>query len=127
MPSRNENDGLTQQRRIALSRPKGLGGSAVAVVLLAVALVAGGVVGSAGRPAFANGKVERLDDWLAERAKSLTGSTFYSDSINDLPLLEAANHAVVVHADARLAAIAAARGWRTMNLSGTTPGATGTP
>jgi hypothetical protein len=39
-------------------------------------------------------------------------STGYSDSINDLPLLEAVDHAVVVHADARLAAIAAERGWR---------------
>ena len=76
-----------------------------------------------------SGKVTRLHDWLAQRGRRLAqfDSTAYSDSINDLPLLEAANHAVVVHADARLAAIAAARGWRTMNLSGTTPGATGTP
>ncbi|MCZ4313374.1 HAD-IB family hydrolase [Comamonadaceae bacterium G21597-S1] len=76
-----------------------------------------------------SGKVTRLHDWLAQRGRQLAqfDSTAYSDSINDLPLLEAANHAVVVHADARLAAIAAARGWRTMNLSGGTPGATGTP
>ena len=76
-----------------------------------------------------SGKVTRLHDWLAQRGRRLAqfDSTAYSDSINDLPLLEAANHAVAVHADARLAAIAAARGWRTMNLSGTTPGATGTP
>ncbi|MCB1864605.1 MAG: HAD family hydrolase [Chromatiales bacterium] len=74
----------------------------------------------AGRPAFANGKVERLDDWLAERAKSLTGSTFYSDSINDLPLLERVDHPVATNPDARLAAVAAQRGWPVLNLHDST-------
>lgn len=85
--------------------------------------------GTSGVLNMRSGKVTRLHDWLAQRGRQLAqfDSTAYSDSINDLPLLEAANHAVVVHADARLAAIAAERGWRTMNLSGTTPGATGTP
>ena len=60
----------------------------------------------------------RALDWLAERGEKLAGfdSTGYSDSINDLPLLEAVNTPVVVHADVRLAAIAADRGWKTLQL-----------
>ncbi len=65
------------------------------------------------------GKVTRLHAWLADQALQLAqfDSTAYSDSINDLPLLEAVDHAVVVHADARLAAIAAKRGWRALSLA----------
>ncbi|MCY7305008.1 MAG: HAD-IB family hydrolase [Rhodoferax sp.] len=59
------------------------------------------------------GKVTRLHDWLAARGEQLAefDSTAYSDSLNDLPLLEAVNHPVTVNADAKLAAIAAGRGW----------------
>ena len=65
------------------------------------------------------GKLVRLHAWLQARGERLEqfDSTGYSDSINDLPLLEAVDHAVVVHADVRLAAIAAERGWRSMDLS----------
>ncbi|MEO8546003.1 MAG: HAD-IB family hydrolase [Betaproteobacteria bacterium] len=65
------------------------------------------------------GKVVRLRAWLQARGEQLQlfDSTGYSDSINDLPLLEAVNHAVVVHADARLAAIAIERGWRSLDLA----------
>ena len=65
------------------------------------------------------GKVTRLCAWLAEQGLRLAqfDSTAYSDSINDLPLLEAADHAVAVHADAKLSAIAAQRGWRTLSLA----------
>lgn len=65
------------------------------------------------------GKVVRLHAWLQARGEQLQGfeSTGYSDSINDLPLLEAVDHAVVVHADVRLAAIAAERGWRSLDLT----------
>ncbi len=64
------------------------------------------------------GKVTRLHAWLEQRGRQLVqfDSTAYSDSINDLPLLEAANHAVVVNADAKLSAIATQRGWRVLNL-----------
>lgn len=64
------------------------------------------------------GKVVRLHAWLAERGEALAdyASSAYSDSINDLPLLEAVDVPVAVHADARLAAIAAARGWRRLRL-----------
>ena len=64
------------------------------------------------------GKVARLLAWLAERGMTLEGcdSRFYSDSINDLPLLTAVQHAVVVNADVRLALIAEQRGWPAMSL-----------
>jgi HAD superfamily hydrolase (TIGR01490 family) len=64
------------------------------------------------------GKVERLHAWLAARGKRLADfdSAAYSDSINDLPLLEAVDRAHAVHPDAKLAAIAAARGWPVLRL-----------
>ena len=64
------------------------------------------------------GKVTRLLAWLQARGTRLEqfNSTGYSDSINDLPLLEAVDHAVAVNADAKLTAIAAQRGWRTLQL-----------
>jgi HAD superfamily hydrolase (TIGR01490 family) len=66
------------------------------------------------------GKVERLHEWLRGRRESLPAfhSIAYSDSINDLPLLEAVNDAVAVDPDARLAAVAAQRGWRVLSLRG---------
>jgi HAD superfamily hydrolase (TIGR01490 family) len=64
------------------------------------------------------GKVARLQAFLAERALALEGvhSTFYSDSVNDLPLLQAVTEPVAVDADAQLAAIAGQRGWRSLAL-----------
>jgi HAD superfamily hydrolase (TIGR01490 family) len=73
----------------------------------------------AGTPAFQQGKVERLEDWLTEHGETLHGSHFYSDSINDLPLLERVDHPVAVDPDARLHAIAAERGWPILSLRGT--------
>jgi HAD superfamily hydrolase (TIGR01490 family) len=64
------------------------------------------------------GKVERLHRWLDARAESLDRfhSTAYSDSINDLALLEAVNEAVVVDPDPKLAAIAQQRDWRLLRM-----------
>lgn len=64
------------------------------------------------------GKVVRLHDWLAGRSLSLSAlhSTAYSDSINDLALLSAADVAVAVDPEPRLAAAAAERGWRVVSL-----------
>ena len=64
------------------------------------------------------GKVTRLHAWLAARGERLDAleSAAYSDSINDLPLLEAEDHPVAVNADAKLAAIAAERGWDSIRL-----------
>lgn len=73
----------------------------------------GGVVGL---PAFREGKVERLQEWLAATGADLVGSHFYSDSINDLPLLERVDHPVAVDPDPQLAAIANARGWPVLAL-----------
>ena len=64
------------------------------------------------------GKVIRLHDWLQAHGHMLDKfhSTAYSDSINDQPLLEAVNVPVTVNADARLAAVAAERGWKGITL-----------
>ena len=64
------------------------------------------------------GKVERLHAWLTARGLRFKDckSTAYSDSINDLPLLEAVKHPVMVNADARLAAIGGERGWPALQL-----------
>jgi len=65
-----------------------------------------------------DGKVTRLLEWLALQRMDLHDceSTFYSDSINDLPLLSAVRHPVVVNPDLRLAAVAAERGWPVLQL-----------
>jgi phosphoserine phosphatase len=64
------------------------------------------------------GKVARLHHWLQGRDQRFEQfqSTAYSDSINDLPLLEAVQQPVAVNADARLAALAEQRGWRCLSL-----------
>jgi HAD superfamily hydrolase (TIGR01490 family) len=72
-----------------------------------------------GTPCFREGKVERLEAWLAERGetmKSLLKSSFYSDSHNDLPLLERVGHPVAVDPDATLRAHAGAHGWPVISL-----------
>jgi HAD superfamily hydrolase (TIGR01490 family) len=65
------------------------------------------------------GKVKRLHQWLAARGHRIKDfrSTAYSDSINDLPLLEAVNHAVAVDPDERLGQQAVARGWPVIRLA----------
>ena len=72
----------------------------------------------AGVPSMREGKVVRVADWL--RARGLdwldVESTFYSDSTNDLPLLEQVDHPVATNPDARLRTIALERGWRILDL-----------
>ena len=66
------------------------------------------------------GKVARLRAWLAahdENASVLADAIFYSDSINDLPLLETVGTAVVVDPDPRLGEEAERRGWPTIRLA----------
>ena len=65
---------------------------------------------------FGAGKVEALEEWMARQGESLAGSHFYSDSHNDLPLLERVDHPVAVDADDTLLRHADERGWRTMSL-----------
>jgi len=70
----------------------------------------------AGTPCFQAGKVERLNEWLAETRHSLEGSYFYSDSRNDLPLLEIVDYPVAVDADEALTQYAESQGWPVISL-----------
>jgi HAD superfamily hydrolase (TIGR01490 family) len=73
----------------------------------------------AGTPSFRQGKVERLEDWLTARGTSLAAaerSWFYSDSHNDLFLLERVSDPVAVDADAELTRVATERGWPSISL-----------
>lgn len=69
-----------------------------------------------GVPCFQEGKITRLKAWLKDHDDSLDGSWFYSDSRNDLPLLECVTHPVAVDADPILSAIADERGWQQLSL-----------
>ena len=67
-------------------------------------------------PCFKEGKVTRLNRWLAETGMRLDDSCFYSDSMNDLPLLEQVSRPVAVDPDPRLRAEAELRGWPIISL-----------
>ncbi len=70
----------------------------------------------AGTPCFQHGKVERLHSWLADTGHSLKDSYFYSDSHNDLPLLELVDHPVAVNPDEILDEHAQKQGWEVLDL-----------
>jgi len=70
----------------------------------------------AGTPSYREGKVQRLNEWLAEWHESLHDSWFYSDSHNDLPLLNLVDHPVTVNADKILAEYARVHGWAMIEL-----------
>lgn len=71
-----------------------------------------------GLPNMREGKVTRMDAWLAARGWSwdTVDATFYSDSMNDVPLLERVNHPVATNPEPRLRALAQERGWRVLDL-----------
>ena len=71
-----------------------------------------------GTPSFREGKVTRVQQWLAARQLGWDDveMTFYSDSTNDLPLLEKAHVPVATNPGAALRALAVARGWRLLDL-----------
>jgi len=71
-----------------------------------------------GIPTMREGKVLRMEQWLAARQLTWADvdSTFYSDSMNDVPLLEKVNHPVATNPDPRLRALAQERGWRILDL-----------
>ncbi len=71
-----------------------------------------------GTPCFQAGKVKRLEAWLRDNQQNLANSWFYSDSHNDLPLLERVTHPVAVDPDETLADHATARGWPVITLRG---------
>ncbi|RPI45277.1 MAG: HAD family hydrolase [Betaproteobacteria bacterium] len=75
--------------------------------------------GVTGLPCFREGKVTRLTDWLSSRGLALDAfaqTWFYSDSANDLPLLERVTHPVAVDPDPKLEAHARSRGWAVLYL-----------
>lgn len=94
--------------------------------LLAIELVRDATPGSSGWytgaikgvPSFREGKVTRMEQWLNARGLDWNSvySTFYSDSINDVPLMERANVAVATNPDAPLRELAGERGWRILDL-----------
>ena len=71
-----------------------------------------------GVPSFREGKVERVEQWLAQRGMRWEDAeiSFYSDSTNDLPLLEKSQHPVATNPAPGLEKIAQERGWRILNL-----------
>lgn len=71
-----------------------------------------------GTPSFREGKVTRVQAWLATRNLGWQDveTTFYSDSMNDLPLLDRATHPVATNPDERLRQLATERGWRILEL-----------
>lgn len=75
--------------------------------------------GVSGVPSFQEGKVTRINQWLAERGQSLADfktSYFYSDSHNDLPLMKLVTHPVAVDADVILTDYAKQQGWPMISL-----------
>jgi HAD superfamily hydrolase (TIGR01490 family) len=73
-----------------------------------------------GIPSYREGKVTRLKAWLKERALTLGTSWFYSDSHNDIPLLEQVTHPVAVDPDDKLDTHARTNGWAVISLRGKT-------
>ena len=69
-----------------------------------------------GIPSYREGKVTRLQQWLEDQNLSMEGAWFYSDSHNDLPLLEEVEHPVAVDPDDTLRKVAEERQWRIMSL-----------
>lgn len=69
-----------------------------------------------GIPSFQEGKVTRLNAWLKESGHTLEGSYFYSDSHNDLPLLELVSQPIVVDGDDKLSQLAEQRNWQHISL-----------
>lgn len=72
-----------------------------------------------GVPSYREGKIERVDTWLqglGAQWHDFERVNFYSDSTNDLPLLERVSHPVVTNPSPSLARIAAERGWPQLQL-----------
>ncbi|MEE9310420.1 MAG: HAD-IB family hydrolase, partial [Cocleimonas sp.] len=69
-----------------------------------------------GTPCFQEGKITRLNEWLKTNNETMQDSTFYSDSYNDISLLEVVDKPVVVDPDEKLHDVAVERGWDIISL-----------
>ncbi|WP_043528825.1 HAD family hydrolase [Litchfieldella xinjiangensis] len=69
-----------------------------------------------GVPSYREGKITRVESWLENSDFTLDDAWFYSDSHNDLPLLECVDHPVAVDPDPTLRQVAEARGWKILSL-----------
>lgn len=69
-----------------------------------------------GTPCYRQGKISRVEAWLRHYRRGFADSWFYSDSHNDLPLLERVAHPYAVNPDAQLAAIAREKSWPMISL-----------
>lgn len=69
-----------------------------------------------GVPCYRAGKIDHLKNWLRDKPRDVAGAYFYSDSINDLPLLQEVDNPVAVDPDPQLEAHARAQGWPILNL-----------
>ena len=69
-----------------------------------------------GVPCFQTGKVTLLHEWLQQTGENLQGSYFYSDSHNDLPMLELVDMPIAVNPDEKLRKIAQERNWKIISL-----------
>ena len=82
----------------------------------ALGTITGRIVGV---PSYREGKVTRVEQWLHEQGAhwaDFGSTTVYTDSLNDLPLLERATHPVATNPSPALDAVARERGWRILNL-----------
>ena len=70
----------------------------------------------AGTPSYAEGKVTRLNDWLKNREQTVEETWFYSDSHNDIPLLNEVDHAIAVDGDDTLITEAKKQNWPVISL-----------
>ena len=68
-----------------------------------------------GEPCFQTGKITHLNQWLTQTGESMKGAYFYSDSHNDLPMLELVDNPVVVHGDDTLLRIAKEKNWPSLD------------
>ena len=69
-----------------------------------------------GTPTYQHGKVTVLKEWVVNNGHELAGAYFYSDSLNDLSLLEQVDNPITVNPDDDLKAIAEARNWKIIDL-----------
>ena len=69
-----------------------------------------------GVPSYQQGKVVRLNTWLKDHPFDLDEAYFYSDSHNDIPLLDCVGHPIVIDGDEQLLTYAAEKQWPTMSL-----------